>query len=153
MSGRARAGLLAAAVVIAVVAFILLQPDDESSKSDNPSQSAATTTEQSGGTPAQDTGTTTTEETPPQPEQTVIEVKGGKPVGGVKEITLKKDDTLRLTVNADAPEEVHLHGYDIAKDVAPGKPAKFRVKADIEGVFEIELEHSGVQIAELKVEP
>jgi hypothetical protein len=56
-------------------------------------------------------------------------------------------------VTADAADEAHLHGYDITKELGPGKTARFRFKADIEGVFELELHHSGAQLAKITVEP
>ena len=40
-----------------------------------------------------------------------------------------------------------MHGYDIFKDVEAGGSVKFNFKADIEGVFEIELEGTHTQIA------
>jgi hypothetical protein len=48
---------------------------------------------------------------------------------------------------------VHLHGYDVMVDVAPGKPARLRFKATIPGRFEVELEDRGLHIAELEVRP
>jgi hypothetical protein len=48
---------------------------------------------------------------------------------------------------------VHLHGYDLSADVAPGAPATIRFEANAPGRFEIELENTGVQIAELEVRP
>ena len=83
----------------------------------------------------------------------MIRVKGGQPVGGVKDITVRQGGVIRLTVIADAAEEVHMHGYDIAKNVGPGAPASFTVPAKINGVFEVELENSAVQIAKLTVNP
>jgi hypothetical protein len=80
-------------------------------------------------------------------------VRGLQPVGGVTRLTFRKGDTIRFTVVSDQPEEIHFHGYDIAKDVAPGRPVTFAVPAEIEGIFEAELEHSGTQIASITVEP
>ena len=65
---------------------------------------------------------------------------------------------MRLVVSSDGSDEIHLHGYDITRNAAPGKPARFRFKADIEGVFEIEshtAEDAGREplIARLVVEP
>jgi hypothetical protein len=37
--------------------------------------------------------------------------------------------------------------------VAPGKPARFSFRADITGIFEIELEHSHKPIGRLRVNP
>lgn len=54
---------------------------------------------------------------------------------------------------SDQPEGAHLHGYGIAKEIGPGKVARFAVPAQIEGIFEVELKGTAVQIAEVTVEP
>jgi hypothetical protein len=82
-----------------------------------------------------------------------VDVKDFKPVGGIKTLTVKKGERAQYTVNSDQAEEIHTHGYNIAKDVAPGQPAKFDFVANIDGVFVVELEHHGVQIMSLKVTP
>ena len=51
------------------------------------------------------------------------------------------------------PEEVHIHGYDIKKELEPGKVETVSFKATITGIFEIELEGSGTLLAQLKVVP
>ena len=56
-----------------------------------------------------------------------------------------------LIVRSDVADEVHLHGYDLAAEVAPGQPAQIRFRADDVGEFELELEERGVPIAELVV--
>ena len=50
-------------------------------------------------------------------------------------------------------EEVHLHGYDVAMDVAAGGKVEFDVPATIDGVFEVELEDRVVPLAEITVTP
>jgi hypothetical protein len=59
-------------------------------------------------------------------------------VGGPVEIRAKKGDTVVIVVSADAPDDIHLHGYDIEKKVAPGQPARFQFNANLEGEFELE---------------
>ena len=71
----------------------------------------------------------------------------------MKEITVNKDDTVRLEVQSDTAAEVHVHGYDIFKDVEAGGSVRFNFKADIEGVYEIELEETHTPIGQLSVEP
>jgi plastocyanin len=134
-----RIGLLVAAVVVAVVAAILISngDDDDSSSTDSTVQ---TTT---GG------GTTTTEKA----EVPTITIKDGKPVGGVQEIEVDKGDTVRFRVKSDADHEIHMHGYDIAKDVEAGGEVTYNVPADIDGIFEIEIEDLKEPIAELRVNP
>ena len=63
------------------------------------------------------------------------------------------DSDVVVTVTSDVADEVHLHGYDLSADVAPGAPATIRFEANAPGRFEIELENAGVQIAELEVRP
>jgi hypothetical protein len=82
-----------------------------------------------------------------------ITVENGQPVGGVQEIEVQSGDHIRFTVDSDVDEEVHLHGYDIAKDVEAGGSVEYDVPATIEGRFEVELEHSKVPLAEISVTP
>ena len=142
MSKQQRFGLVAVAIAAVVVAFVVARPDDDDS--DKPAAST---------TPAQTTTAPADDAPVPKPEVTSIDVRGGKPAGDVAEITLHKGDTIRVDVRSDTPQEIHLHGYDVIREAGPGAPARFRVPADIEGVFEMELEEPGIQIAELKVEP
>jgi hypothetical protein len=81
-----------------------------------------------------------------------IVITDGQPVGGVQDLTFAEGDDIRFIVDSDVDEEVHFHGYDIAMDVKAGGKVEFDVPATIPGVFEVELEHSVVQIAEITVE-
>jgi len=82
-----------------------------------------------------------------------IVVKNGKPVGGIRELDYTQGDQVRFKVVSDVSDEVHVHGYDLMKDVAPGHPVSFDFPASIEGVFEAELERRKEQIIELRVNP
>jgi len=59
---------------------------------------------------------------------------------------------VRVQVEADRAEEVHVHGYDLKGDVAPGKPAVIDFTANVPGVFEVELEESSLKLFELQVQ-
>lgn len=67
-------------------------------------------------------------------------------------VDVSRGRTVRLIVTADVSDEVHVHGYDRFADVAPGRPAIIEFVADIEGIFEVELEGARKLIVELKVE-
>ena len=43
-------------------------------------------------------------------------------------------------MTSDVADEIHVHGYDLKKDVPAGGSVRFSFPASIEGVFEIELE-------------
>ena len=112
----------------------------------------------SGGDDDNDSGTTATTSAPAsKPAETkppaVIDIRGGKPAGGVKKLNYTKGEQVRFRVNSDVGDEIHVHGYDFHKDVTAGGSVSFSFPATIEGVFEIELEAKGEQIAELRVQP
>ena len=148
MSGGQRALLIVVAAAIAVGGFLLLRPDDEDSDKPATTQSTAAT-----DTTAADTTQAEAEPEPEKPATQTIEVRDGDVVGGLQELEAKQGDTVTFQVKSDAEHEIHLHGYDIAKDVSPEKPVTFKLKADETGIFEIELEDTKTEIAELKVEP
>ena len=84
---------------------------------------------------------------------TTIVVKDGKPVGGIAQLTYDKGEQVRFKLDSDVSDEVHMHGYDIMKDVEAGGSVSFDFPATIEGVFEAELEGRKEQILELTVNP
>lgn len=86
-------------------------------------------------------------------EVPTIEVRDGEPVGGVQTLEFSAGEEVRFRVSSDAAEEIHVHGYDIAKDVPAGGTIEFDFPAELEGIYEAELEELGVQIAELRINP
>lgn len=84
---------------------------------------------------------------------TTIVVKNGEPVGGVQELEYNAGDQIRFKVESDVADEIHVHGYDLMKDVPAGGAVSFSFPAEIEGIFEVELEGRKEQIAELRVNP
>lgn len=157
MSNGTRIGLLVGTVVALVLAFVLLSPggdDEEGNTATTPSVSVpATTAESPADDPAQ-TATAVTPPPPPAPTFETIRVRGAKPVGGVQTITVKKGERARFQVSSpDTSDEVHLHGYDIVRDLEAGGSVRFAFKADAEGIFEIELEGAHAEIGKLVVEP
>jgi hypothetical protein len=135
MSTRARIALLLGFVVIAVVAYIALKPDN-TKKSDTTS-----------------TSTVAGQKKPAPPPVPVVNVKNGKPVGGIKKITFNKGDQVKFTVNSDVSDEIHVHGYDFHKDVKAGAKVSFSFPAKMDGEYVVELESRGEQIANLVVNP
>ena len=124
-----------AAIAAVVVLFIVFTGGD-----DNNDSSSSTSTS---------TSTTATS----KPAVQAIVVSEGKPVGGVKRLSYNNGDQVRFSVQSDVADEIHVHGYDLMKDVPAGGSVSFSFPAKIEGVFEIELEGRKEQIAELRVSP
>jgi len=87
------------------------------------------------------------------PATPTIVLRDGEPVGGVEELEYSAGDEVDFTVHSDVADEIHVHGYDLNKDVEAGGEVSFSFPAEIEGIFEVELEQSGTEIAELRVNP
>jgi hypothetical protein len=132
-------------VVLVVVLFVVLRDSDDGGET-----TVADTTTTAEATTA-DGGDAGAEK--PEPEAATIVVENGEPVGGVQELEFDKGGRIRFVVESDVDEEVHLHGYDVGKDVSAGGEVAFDVPATIEGVFEVELEESVVPLAEITVNP
>jgi FtsP/CotA-like multicopper oxidase with cupredoxin domain len=143
MSRGQRFAFLAVAAVIAVVAIVVLA-DSSEDPSGAPSAATATPTASAPEDAATATPTPTPTATPAPPLLT-----GGK----ITKIEAKQGDTVRFRVRSPVAEEVHVHTYDIMKDLEPNKTVTVSFKATITGIFEIEYEHAGEQIAELRVDP
>jgi ferric-dicitrate binding protein FerR (iron transport regulator) len=124
-SRGARAAIAALGIAAAIVLFIVLSGGDD-----------------------EDSAATTGEATVP-----TIEIKDGEPAGGVQDLSFDSGEEIRFRVESDAAWEIHLHGYDIPMDVEAHGSVEFDVPATIEGVFEVEIEETATQIAEVTVNP
>ena len=128
-----------AVVIVAAALFVVLRKDN-SGKSDYEKLEEE-------GKIGKSTGTTGS------PAIATIVIKHGKPVGGIAELTYDEGERVRFRVESDVSDEVHMHGYDIGKEVEAGGSVSFDFPATIEGVFEAELEDRKEQILELTVNP
>ena len=67
-------------------------------------------------------------------------------------VTVASGEQVHLEVTSDIEEEVHVHGFDLKQPVGPGVTAVFDFEADLPGIWEVELEGSGVQLLRLEVQ-
>ena len=147
MSKGQRFTFLAIAAVIAIVAVVLLAGGDDST--DSGEQAAATATPSATQEPQeaspQEPPTPTPEPTPKPPPL--------HRAGKLTKLEATEGKTVRFRVRSATDEEIHVHAYDIYRDVPAGKTINVAFEADITGIIEIEFHGSGETIAELKVEP
>jgi hypothetical protein len=149
-----RTNLIAAIAVLgtAAVLFVLLSPggsdEEPPAPADDPPAAAAGGREQGGQ------GGSKNPEPAPRPEPVPeVVIQGGQPVGGPLEIEVDEGDTVRFAVDSDVDEEIHVHGFDLHKDVSAGQRVEMAFDAEFTGIFEVELEQSAVPIAEIQVNP
>ena len=160
MSKAARWAIALTAVGALVLLFLVLRPGDDEPEpapsSTPPTSEPAHTTQTAPETSEAPTETASA----PDAVEVEVEVEGdrvdvkqdGDEVGGGT-VQVSQGDRVVITVEADVPDEVHLHGYDIKADVAPGSPATIELTADVPGICECELEDAGRVLFELEVSP
>jgi hypothetical protein len=86
-----------------------------------------------------------------QPLQVRIAVRNGRVAGGLRRVEVRSGRRILLIVSSNLSDEVHVHGYELSRDVRPRAPARILFRTSIRGRFEIELEKRGLPIAELTV--
>lgn len=89
----------------------------------------------------------------PSPTGTVVEVRyaGGQVTGVESRVNVTLGEQVVLRFTSDVVEEIHVHGYDLYTDLAPGTPAEIAFTADIPGSFEVELHEAGRPLFQLRV--
>ncbi len=162
MSNIQRWSLLGLAVVVLVVGYIVLRPKDDDSDPVRHDLGAREHAVRPGGDHRHDRDAGDDRDAAHHDRDDAARAAdpddhgaGREPVDGVQELDFTKGDTIAFKVTANAPGgEVHFHGYDIAKEIpASGGSVTYKVPATIEGIFEVELEATGVQIAKVVVQP
>jgi len=152
MSRAQRLSFLAVAVVIAVAAAIILSASGDDEEPARTS-AGATATPAATETETAEPGETAAE----TPEPTATPTPRPEPplltAGKVTKLRFGQGERVRFRVRADVTDHVHVHGYDLMKDIEPGKTIAFSFPATITGIFEIELEDAGEQIGQLRVDP
>jgi len=139
-----RLALIGAALIVLALAIVLLAGGDDEDTTPATTSQPRLSQEPTASVPAPE----------PEPAGGTIRIVDGQPEGGLTDITVNKDDTVRLKVESeDTSGEIHVHGYDLMKDLEAGGSVTFSFQADIEGIFEVEIEGTQTQIAELTVEP
>jgi heme/copper-type cytochrome/quinol oxidase subunit 2 len=141
MSRSQRLTFLGIAAAIAIVAAVILIASGGGGAPGTSARATPTATRTAGAT------ATATPAATAKPEPPLVTGNG------VKKLRFKQGETVRFRVRANTADEVHVHGYDLKKDVKPGATVTFSFPASITGIFEIEFENAGRQIAQLRVDP
>lgn len=136
---RRRLTLLVAAVVVLAPAC----------RSEDPALEIGEPTSSIGATATSTSTTPTT--AADQGEIIRVTVASGEVSGVGDRVSVAVGAEVTIIVEADTTDRVHLHGYDLLADVAPGSPATIEFTADLAGVWEVELENAGQLLFQLEV--
>ncbi len=87
------------------------------------------------------------------PQERAFEVSIADGEMSPEEISARKGDRVTLNIESDEPIELHVHGYDVEREVGPGEPGRLSFEADLTGRFEIENHETEEELGELQVRP
>ena len=142
MSRVLRISLVVAAAFAAVLTFVVLRPDDVVNTAAESPPEATVTRDPASDADAEPTPTPT-----PRPQPPLLTADA------TRTLTFERGDTIAFRVRHSSPDEIHVHGYDVSRQLPAGRTVTVRFPADIEGIFEVELEHSATPLGRLRVEP
>lgn len=118
--------------------------DEPASAEPGPSTSSSAPATASGSSSAPAT-------TAPAGRRIEVTVTGGQVSGDTGRVPVPAGERVTLVVTGDAADELHVHGYDLTAELAPGAPATVEFDATIPGVFEVELHDAGTLLLSLQV--
>ena len=75
----------------------------------------------------------------------------GEILRGPQRLNVELNSVVALRVTSDVEEQVHIHGYDILRQIGNDTPTHFAFKATLAGVYEVELEGSSSLLLQLTV--
>lgn len=139
-----KVALIAAVLGLLVSLFFALRPDDDGGAARETTTAGTAETEtQPHAAPA-----------PPADATVAIRVAvAADAAPDVRKLSVRLGRKVEIVVRSELTDRVHLHGYDVAAEVAPGKPGRIAFTAIAPGRFELELEERGLPLAELEVRP
>ncbi|MBI5158069.1 MAG: hypothetical protein HZA58_08685 [Acidimicrobiia bacterium] len=73
------------------------------------------------------------------------------PVEPGSRVVVGAGESVHVVFSGGVAEELHIHGYDLSLEIAPGGVEVLDFVADIPGIFEVELEGAGTLVFELEV--
>jgi heme/copper-type cytochrome/quinol oxidase subunit 2 len=82
----------------------------------------------------------------------VVAVKDGKVSPKTHRVKVALGSEVRILVSSDVDDAVHVHGYEIERELPAGQSATIEFTADQSGVFEVETHEKGLLLLQLQVQ-
>ena len=148
-------------VLVVMTMLVVACGDDDATTTSTPTTAPTTTAAVTTTTPTSTTTVTTTTTTVADDGVISITVAIGSAgldlvvEGSVVEpgsrVAVETGAAIHIVLSGSVAEELHIHGYDLSLEIAPGGVEVLDFTADIPGIFEVELEGAGTLVFELEV--
>ena len=80
-----------------------------------------------------------------------ITVTGTKVTPAPSTVDLPVGESLTLTVTSDHADELHIHGFEVEKELTAGTPLSVTVTGKQPGVYEVETHHPELRLMKIAV--
>lgn len=70
-----------------------------------------------------------------------------------EEVSVREGDRVTMNITSDRPVEIHVHGYDLEREVEPGEATELSFEAGLTGRFPMEDHETEEELGVLVVEP
>src|SRR5262245_39258580 len=89
----------------------------------------------------------------PAPRAFHLVVRDGQRISGPEALRVRQGEQVSLSIESNANDELHLHGYELKLPIKAGEPATLEFAASRSGRFEMELHRRHAQLGALEVYP
>lgn len=105
--------------------------------------------------PAATSGSSTSSSSTPSgspAQRTVaVTVTGSRVTPSPRTVDLGVGETMTLTVTSDHADQLHVHGFDIEKELPAGTPVSVELTGESPGVYEVETHHPELRLLKIAV--
>jgi hypothetical protein len=81
----------------------------------------------------------------------VVTVTGTKVSPAPATVDLGVGEKLTLTVTSDHADQLHIHGFEVEKNLVAGVPLSVTLTGDQPGVYEVETHHPELRLLKIAV--
>jgi plastocyanin len=70
-----------------------------------------------------------------------------------EEVSVREGDRVTMSITSERPVEIHVHGYDLEREVKPDETTELSFEANLTGRFPVEDHETEEELGVLVVEP
>ena len=139
---RATLHLVAAAVLL-LAAGCASADDDGAGTTTSPSASSSDAMSSS--------PSPTASETVDKAVEITVSVRDGKVMPKPHRVEVPLGSEIRLQVTSDVDDELHVHGFDVEKELEAGRTTTVELQADQAGLYEVETHETELELLQLEI--
>jgi plastocyanin len=87
----------------------------------------------------------------PAQRTVTVTVTGSRVTPAPRTVDLAVGETMTLTVTSDHADQLHVHGFDIEKELPAGTPVSVELTGESPGVYEVETHHPELRLLKIAV--